>query len=186
MLPHKECPVWHNPLGYDFQKDGPPYLPQVSQRKTASAEGNPLVELLGVLQAAALVHQSHHWNASGPSFYGDHLLFERLYTETLEGIDAIAERAARRVGRTVRIDPIEQTQIMLRCLAKLPVPGAGSPSELSLLIEGVVLDALKEAKAKLEDWLTDGTSNLLDGLADKHEGFVYLLQQRLMPVYDYR
>jgi len=39
------------------------------------------------------LHQTHHWQTSGITYYSDHLLFERLYSGTLEGIDSIGERA---------------------------------------------------------------------------------------------
>ena len=36
------------------------------------------------LKAMALIHQQSHWTTRGQSFYGDHLLFEKLYDSALE------------------------------------------------------------------------------------------------------
>lgn len=44
------------------------------------------------LKALALIHQHSHWTAKGVTFYGDHLLFERLYNDTLELLDEAAEK----------------------------------------------------------------------------------------------
>jgi hypothetical protein len=51
---------------------------------------------------------------------------------------------------------------------------------VSLNVERCVLDCIKTARSSLEgkSQLTDGTDNLIQGVADKHEEFVYLLQQR--------
>src|SRR5260221_1323398 len=38
------------------------------------------------------VNQTHHWTASGDSFFGDHQLFQRLYERAIEDIDSIAEK----------------------------------------------------------------------------------------------
>jgi hypothetical protein len=39
------------------------------------------------------VHQTHHWVAKGDQFYGDHLLFSRLYDGVTGEIDSVAEKA---------------------------------------------------------------------------------------------
>jgi hypothetical protein len=51
---------------------------------------------------------------------------------------------------------------------------------VSLAVEQCVVACLKDARGSLESkgQLTDGTDNLLQGVSDKHEEFLYLLQQR--------
>jgi starvation-inducible DNA-binding protein len=44
--------------------------------------------------------QNFHWNVVGREFYADHLLFERLYTEVQENLDAFAENL-RKTGTMV-------------------------------------------------------------------------------------
>jgi hypothetical protein len=50
----------------------------------------------------------------------------------------------------------------------------------SLAVEQCVVSCLRIASSELKakGRLSDGTENMLQGIADKHEGFLYLLQQR--------
>ena len=65
--------------------------------------------------------------------------------------------------------------------------GANQMVQASLRMESLVLTAIDEALDALRntDSLTSGTDNLLQGAADLHETFVYLLQQRAGNFYDY-
>jgi DNA-binding ferritin-like protein len=193
--------TWVDPLTYDFLRNGPPYLPE-GERGTRMAslsvevdifsqlvrdyQALPMAELgvlVSILRAASIVHQGHHWQTRGGNFYGDHLLFERLYNDSLGFIDQIAERA---VGSGSRDLVCPKTQ--LRQASDLAQLWCSTPEEptsfdmvgVSLRIEQDVLGALKAARLSLESkgLLTDGTDNLIQGVADKHEEFVYLLQQR--------
>ena len=56
-----------------------------------------LSELLAKLEALSLYYQNIHWTVSGPNFYSDHLLAERLYSAANGLIDGVAEKA---VGTT--------------------------------------------------------------------------------------
>src|ERR1700760_4998396 len=99
-MPDSMHALWVDPLKFDVTENGPPYLPEKSARvRTAHShtlgellapfEGKPGQELgllVAVLRAASVVHQSHHWQTRGTSFYGDHLLFEKLYNDSLEAI----------------------------------------------------------------------------------------------------
>ena len=38
-----------------------------------------LCDLLACFQALRMTYHTSHWQARGASFYGDHLLFQRLY-----------------------------------------------------------------------------------------------------------
>ena len=94
--------IWQDPSSYKPLFHGPPYLPgmevqgtKVASKKVASVAdtvSEVLVAVLVSLRALALLHQTHHWLSDGPEYYADHLLFERLYNETVEEIDAIGER----------------------------------------------------------------------------------------------
>jgi len=199
--------VWHTPTEYNPYRDGPPYLPLLPfeplklsrEQKTevrsfvkhagltgmvpllvVMDEVSPLTSLLGVLQAASLLHQTHHWSTQGPVYYADHLLFERLYNESQEFVDQVAERA---VGLGAPfISAISQARDVLSHVQQF-----GGSSEDS---ETMVTSSLKAELACLA-WIkstidqmtaagtiTPGVSNLLEGVADKHETFVYLLRQR--------
>ena len=188
--------VWHDPTSYDPGRHAPPYLTKLSsaQRGTLprinpkvarrfTDEKTPLTSLLAVLRAAAFLHQTHHWQTSGHQYYGDHLLFERLYNESQTFIDQVAERAVGSEGES-SVNPLQQVDLVGQ-LVKMVAVGS-TPSEMvtvSLRLEKLVLEtiALTLAQLKNNGALSNGTDNLLQGAADLHETFLYLLQQRAKP-----
>lgn len=208
--------VWHDPTTYDVTKHGPSFLPKLASSQKAEvrafvkrqaafydtqpkllptpADTSPLSLVLQFLRALAHLHQTHHWQTHGTAFYADHLLFERLYNESLEFIDQVAERAVGIDGPKV-VDPFLQAVGVLHLVSHFcgHVKGDPGPSSLEalatpaqmverslqgettfLLFVAEILDQLAASEQ-----LSPGTSNLLEGTADKHEAFVYLLKQRL-------
>jgi DNA-binding ferritin-like protein len=191
--------LWHTPVAYDPLRHGPPYLPgtsfepvKLSSEQRAEVRGyvkqaaeipfstaTPLSTLLGVIQAAAMVHQAHHWSTRGAVFYADHLLFERLYNESLEFVDQVAERAVG-IGQPGNILAVDQARLILSFVS---VPPPLSPDDMVRLSLGLETSVLKAVDLTIEAMESNGTmshgiSNLLEGVADKHESFVYLLRQR--------
>jgi len=144
-----------------------------------------LAVLLAWLKVTAQVHQVHHWTASGDPFYGDHLLFDRLYSGVTENVDTVAEKMVG-VGCSDLADP---TMLMKHMKAIQDGvyqmrPGLPQPGDLatrSIEMEKTVIDVLDMCKASLssKNLLTTGVDNMLADLADSHEGNVYLLKQRL-------
>lgn len=162
----------------------------LAQMREMASEWDPdttlgwLATLLVGLRAAAMIHQSHHWQTRGQTFYGDHLLFERLYNDTLPGVDALAERVVG-IGGPTLVDPVRQAVQMARCISQCysgrkEDEGSNGMVEISLQKEYRVLEGIRLTIKVLasKDSLTDGTENLLQDIADKHEEFVYLLKQR--------
>lgn len=159
-------------------------LPQLLDRwKEAAPEvdGLPLslASVAVTLRAVGLMHQAAHWQTKGPNFYGDHLLFERLYGAVGEEIDSVSEKAIA-LGDSILVCPVKSCELALDLLSAFgracDVPDADKLVKLSLEAERGLLQVLKSA---LLDDVTDGVENLLQAVADKHEGHVYLLQQRL-------
>jgi len=190
--------IWVDPLEFDALVNGPPYLPErvrMAMAKNASDgvllqamqgfEGLPLAELgalVGILRAASLVHQTHHWQTRGGNFYGDHQMFMRIYDDSQDFIDQVAERAIGAGSRDL-VNPLVQAALIPQLVSAWGVAQDATSFDMvsiSLVVERCVLDCLKAARARLEasGQLSDGTDNLLQGVSDKHEEFVYLLQQR--------
>jgi DNA-binding ferritin-like protein len=140
--------------------------------------------LVASMRAAAMVHQSHHWQTRGDTFYGDHLLYERLYNDSLDLIDRVAERAVG-AGHRLLVHPVVQAS-QVGALVKFfsgdiqTDPGPDQYAVTSFLTELYLLSILGLAYKSLEAtaMLSNGTDNLLQDVADKHEEFVYLLRQR--------
>jgi len=164
-----------------------PNLQVMTDNMIAEWGGTPYPQLsvaLVHLKYLAALHQNHHWTCMGDPYYGDHLLFERLYVDLAAEIDAIAEKSIG-LGCTANVD----LQLLHSQLLKLTV-GAGSASTIpqstdlakkSLMAEMNFLAVMKHLCDSLKECglMTHGLDNLLAGIEDKHEGHVYLLKQRI-------
>lgn len=133
-----------------------------------------LKELLAKLRLLAMYYQTAHWQVKSSTYYADHVLFERLYNETNEQIDGIAERAVgltdmEAVSLADSLSMMSQFKLPTECKDNSEYAKAGLALEKSVM--GTIDRALEGASA--------GTRNLLEGLADVSEKHVYLLKQRL-------
>lgn len=199
--------VWHDPTTYQVGSHGPSFLPKLAhtERRQVQAfvrrqaaymhpgfEGAPLSMIVQYLRALSFVHQTHHWQTFGPQFYADHQLFDRLYKESLEFIDQLAERAVATEG-LMSLDSFLQAGGVVTVIAFIGghVEGDSQASSLEAVTPDLMVQRSLRGEAGLlkllatlipamqaKGTLTPGTSNLLEGVADKHESFVYLLQQR--------
>jgi len=130
------------------------------------------------------VHQNHHWTASGDPFYGDHLLFQRLYTGITEEIDSVAEKVIG-LGGTGNVDLNLQTMQVLKLVqgygTASTIPQSTDLAKKSLMVEMNFLAVMKQLCESLKETglMTHGLDNLLAGIEDAHEGHVYLLKQRV-------
>jgi len=186
--------IWQDPSSYDPLFHGPPYLPGMKVRMDRNASviksrigsvdlspGSELPGLLAFLRALAWVHQTHHWLTCGGDYYGDHLLFERLYDGTVAEIDQVAEKAIGLGVPSTCLQPMAQAGAMVQFLRSFK-PGS-CPFEYassSLQAERDFLDCTKSLVEILKNRgaLSRGLDNLIAGIEDKHEGHVYLLGQR--------
>jgi DNA-binding ferritin-like protein len=141
--------------------------------------------LLAVARAITMLHQTHHWQARGDAYYGDHLLFDRLYNETLADIDTIAERVVG-LGGVELVNVSTQANQVCKLVCDTLNTGRSIPRsqelvQSSLDAEELYLKIVEACKGRLElnGGLSYGTDNLLAGIADKIEGRTYLLKQRL-------
>lgn len=137
-----------------------------------------LPDILAALRALHWVHWTAHWQASGASAYGDHLLFARLYEGIVPEIDGLAEKIVAQYGPEgvgVR-DSITRTFGQLQGWS-----GESGLVESAIQAERAFQKRLAVVYAMLEDAgeLTLGLDNFLQGIADTHETHIFLLQQRL-------
>lgn len=141
--------------------------------------GASLASLLALLRAVYQIHQAAHWQSRGTSYYGDHLLFQRLYEAVLPEIDAVAERTVGTAGIPF-VDPVGQAAQTHAFISTVRgdrvVRSSADLAAIGLQFESALLAAIDEI---MQQRLPHGTQNLLQGIADTHMGHVYLLQQRL-------
>ena len=132
---------------------------------------------VSTIRAIYLVHQSSHWLSKGPTFYGDHLLFERLYKGAADDVDAAAEKMIGVFGE----DCLNYTMINdLTNKVLIRYSNEDNLFNRSLKIE---VDFLKFSKEVYECFdkegkLTLGLDDFLMATASKHEESIYLLKQR--------
>lgn len=136
---------------------------------------------VATLKAIALIHQHSHWTTKGMSFYGDHLLFERLYNSALKDLDLAAEKFIGLFGDEY-LNYDYQAELLNKILLKYKNL-EGSPVEMSLSIEKDFLKFSREAydcfeeEGRLKESL--GLDDMIMAIASQREESVYLLQQIL-------
>ena len=131
-----------------------------------------------------MIHQTAHWQTRGSEYYGDHLMFMRLYEQSQDFIDQMAERTVG-AGSPALVGARQQIDAMKRVIddmfpSKSHAPPASDLVRISLAAEMAFVEELASVYQELEraGKMSRGTSNLLEGVADKHEEFIYLLRQR--------
>jgi len=140
-----------------------------------------LCDVLGCLRAQYLSYQTSHWQVVGQSFYGNHLLFNRLYESVMLQTDSLAEKLVGYLGREVvdlnhqmrHITGYTMAWSQIDCHHKR---GIRSEQDLQAALRRAY-DGIKQAQAMtlgLDDWIM--------ATANAHEENEYLLQQALTPV----
>ncbi len=137
----------------------------------------------GILRALAIIHQQAHWTCRSSVYYADHLLFDRLYNDTTKHIDTAYEKMIGVYGTSYAsldnhisftkkfIDDLNYNEDSEEDLVKR-----------SLFAEEIFLKFSKQLYTWLEekDEITLGVDDMIMSIASDHEGFVYLLKQRLL------
>jgi DNA-binding ferritin-like protein len=136
---------------------------------------------LASVHALRWLYHASHWKAAGPSFYGDHQLFERLYKgdpSIDDQIDMLAEKVSARFGASA-IDPVALQQSAASILSKAVAEGS-TAAEHGLSLERSIQKLIEETQAVLRanDSLSLGLDDFLMGLASERETSIYLLKQR--------
>ena len=140
-----------------------------------------LCDVLGCLRAQYLSYQTSHWRVKGGSFYGNHLLFQRLYESVQEQVDSLAEKIVGYLGAEAvalnhqmkHISDYTYRWSSIDCNHKR---GLQSEADLQQALKRAY-DGIKQAQAMslgLDDWIM--------ATANAHEENEYLLQQTLAPI----
>jgi len=125
-----------------------------------------------------------HWSTKGETYYGDHLMFERIYREVSGLIDQLAEKGVAMAGVKV-VDTHTFSRLLAEILCSYPSPSrANEPTMIAatgLALVNDYLETLDETykKVKASGAMTMGLDDLLMSYANKIEGFVYLLKRRV-------
>lgn len=126
------------------------------------------------LRSISLVHQNHHWLTKGKNFYGNHLMFERIYNAAIEDVDAIAEKFVG-VFNSDTLNLNKQSHFIQKILVKY---ANMEPLEGSLKIEEDFIEFSKHFYDVLEkeNALTLGLEDIIPAISSNRETAVYLLK----------
>jgi len=140
---------------------------------------------LDLLRALSLLHHTHHWQTQGSQYYGDHLLYQRLYELADKQIDGVGEKAVG-LGSPELVMSRHSLENMRRYIealedADMMDAPALKMAKRSLLAEKSFITAGEKLMDQLQSkgLLTRGVEQLLGTLLDTHEGVLYLLKQRV-------
>lgn len=130
-----------------------------------------------------VAHQAH-WLAKSSSFVGDHDLLNEIYTESCKHFDSVGERVIMWSNDPRSVD----LKLQLTQSYKLIQKNASSLVDVNSDVMGQVMSAEKKflfasdilvKRLKESGLLSRGVDNLLAGIEDTHEQFVYKLGRRL-------
>lgn len=130
------------------------------------------------LRSLYLIHQTNHWTSHGDDFYGNHLLFERIYKSAQENSDLAAEKLLGLFGPSI-IDQRNQADLIHQISTSLMKKMTGL--ELSLYAEQKFLNVSRKIKALLDgkSLLSAGLDDAICSIASDRESAVYLIRQAL-------
>ena len=131
-----------------------------------------LLDLWAHLRAAHHVYWTLHWQSRGPTAYGDHLLFERLYSARIEEIDGLAEIIAGEYGSD-KLEPVAAWAAASDIISKLVK--ADSPVAVACAVRASVEECNKDCA---NSCYPASTQNFVSGVGTSHLSALYLLQQR--------
>ena len=142
-------------------------------------------KLVVALRGMQIWFHGAHVLAKGTSFSGDHVdLYGRIYTELDGQLDASMEKAIGVIGDESVVCP----QLIIKTLAKgsdlYSSPSDTSAIEIARTGLKIVLDFLTALEViyrvlKEQEMITLGVEDFIAGLANTHEGYAYLLGQRV-------
>lgn len=158
--------------------------------KQAAAPENPqmvgqtLHDILCTLRTMYVHYQNLHWESKGANFYGDHLMFQRMYEIVAEETDTVAEKILGLTGNPLWVSDRHSLQHGFDTIQIWYSVAPEDSISRALFSEAYILEQLDYARSFLDDnnSLTYGLDDMLSSIASKHEEHVYLLRQRLVKV----
>jgi DNA-binding ferritin-like protein len=137
------------------------------------------------LRLLSLYTQHAHWATKGTGYYGDHLLFARLYEAINREMDGLAEKAIGVTNNDLVVCPVSITQKVSKKISGVGCIDRETTGrkliETTLQLEKGFLSFLDKIYAELKEngGMTMGLDDFIMAMHNTHEGHVYLLQQRL-------
>ena len=130
----------------------------------------------------AWYHAAHHVT-KGTGFGGDHVnIYGEIYTQLDEDLDMIVEKGIGLTGDETLADPVSSLSLAATKLSQYPA-AANQNAEViaqhAFALSKEYVDFLEGIYSQFEaSGMSLGLDDLLQGLANQYETYVYLLQQR--------
>lgn len=175
---------------------GPTQSPALNSMDVSTAVLEPwmnepmseLMAIVAMLKGLNTLSQSFHWKCSGETFAGDHELFKQIYEGVIPQIDSVGEKAVGLGSPSLAsstklakaslafIDVINSNQVIIQ----------GSKNKTDAMFrklgyaEAMFIETTEKFMEDLlkKSSLTKGLDNLLSGILDTHETYLFLLKQR--------
>jgi starvation-inducible DNA-binding protein len=120
--------------------------------------------------------RNYHWNVTGPNFYGLHAVFEKIYDELAEDLDAIAERiralgfkAPGTLKEFLELSSIKEEP------GKFPIQSVMAQNITKDL--GTIIEKMKSAANKMQnDFKDEVTAGMFYSLIEKYQKTVWMLK----------
>jgi len=135
-----------------------------------------LQEVLGLLKGQYWNYWTTHWQAKGENYYGNHLLFQRIYEGMQGEIDTLAEKIVGYFDENA----VENSVIMEKMHPWFDQWNKiSNPLDRAIQSEQDMQNLFKAAyeKLKKDDDISLGLDDFLMATANAHETNLYLLQQ---------
>lgn len=139
---------------------------------------NAIIAVHVALEVEQMLFHAYHWRSRGADYYGDHLLYQRLYEARAEEIDRIGE-VLMALGGPSAVSPVTTLTGMLDLTNRAERLMATDAQRAVTLVEET-LHRINDANNLLgKDAYALAVNNALAGIADKHLEALYLLRQRV-------
>jgi len=150
---------------------------EIKKEASRKSAGKLMNNYIAYIQAVYAIHQFSHWLCKSPQFYGNHLLFQRIYEAAGDRLDAAVEKTIGVFGNDA-INPNDQMATLKKLVGKY-----SSEDHLtnSLAIEEAFLSVAKETYEALKESndITLGLDDLIMAQCNEAETSVYLLKQAM-------
>lgn len=131
------------------------------------------------LRAEHQLFWTYHWRSKGRDYYGDHLLYQRLYEARVLEIDRMAE-VLMALGGPAAVDPMRSWAMVNQTITAAEArQGADVQKAIALVADTLNKIEVADAQAR-QSRFPLAVNNVLAGIADKHLEALYLLRQRAM------
>ena len=121
--------------------------PLALDASAAAASIDNLNQLLADALTLRDLYKKHHWQASGPNFYGMHLLYDKHFEEQSKLVDLLAERVQTLGGVSIAM-AVDAAEITL--IPRAPKGREDTATQISRLLHAHEV-ILEEARAMARD-----------------------------------